>query len=92
MPLIIGVSCSDTTTPMTTPHRLPNSPASRPYQTKMARIRPSFAPRVRRTAMSPLLSFTAITRVETMLKQATPITSTIARYMMARIIWISRYI
>ncbi|MNF00589.1 hypothetical protein D3C80_1994410 [compost metagenome] len=89
---MILVSCSEAITPTTTPLTLPTSPANRPYQINMARINPSLAPRVRSTAISPLLSFTAITSVETILKQATPITSTIARYMMARIIWISRYI
>ena len=89
---MIDVRFNAQITPITTPNRLPTDPANKPYHTKIARIKPSFAPSVRSTAISPLLSLTAITSVETMLKQATPITSTIARYIMARIIWISRYI
>ncbi|CSI54429.1 Uncharacterised protein [Vibrio cholerae] len=39
---------------------------------------------MRNIAISPARSFTAIIRVETMLKLATPITSTITKYIMVR--------
>ncbi|CRZ39692.1 Uncharacterised protein [Vibrio cholerae] len=82
--MIKGVKLKATTIPNTLPTTLPRTPENTPCQTKIRLIKPSVAPIVRNIAISPARSFTAIIRVETMLKLATPITSTITKYIMVR--------
>jgi hypothetical protein len=58
-------------TPLTTPIKVPTIPISAPCTIKIAMMLLGEAPSVRRMAISPRLSFTTITKVETMLKAAT---------------------
>jgi hypothetical protein len=57
--------------PPATPARSPTTPMMEPCNTKIDMIEPGLAPKVRRMAMSAYFSWTAITRVDTMLKAAT---------------------
>jgi hypothetical protein len=79
-------SCHDKITPKITPIKLPINPEMTPYQIKICLIKRLVAPSVFKMAMSRCLSLTAITNVETMLKQATPITTIIAKYIICLII------
>jgi hypothetical protein len=58
--------------------------------TKIARIATGAAPSVLRMAISPRLSRTTITSVDTILNAATPTTSSRITNMMERVSWIER--
>ena len=69
-----------TSSAKTTPTVMPITPLITPCNTKVLRIKRSVAPMVFNIAMAACLSLTAITSDDTMLKQATAMTSVKAIY------------
>ena len=86
MTFTIAVKFIAKSDPTTAPIKLPTTPDISPCQTKIDLMRRSCAPMVRKIAISAERSLTAIIKVDTILKQATPITSTITRYIIVRTI------
>lgn len=85
LPVLNSIPCaseavlSEINTPATIPQTLPVKLANTPYQIKLARISLSPAPSVFSTEISLLLSLTAITKVEAIMKFDTLMTITIAK-------------
>ncbi len=86
----IALTFQAPSTPAVTPTAVPTMPTRAPWRTNMASMAAGVEPRVRRMAISPRLSRTTITSVETMLKAATPTTSSRITKMIERVSWIDR--
>ena len=81
---------TEISTPSNTPASVPITPIATPCVRKIASTLRGAAPSVRRMAMSERLSFTTMTSVETILKAATPTTSSRMRNSADFVSWIER--
>jgi hypothetical protein len=80
---IAALTFSAAKIPTTAPIAVPTTPITVPCTMNVRMIVPGVAPRVRRIAISPFLSFTTITSVEMMLNAATATISSNSRPIMA---------